>query len=367
MLKNLFDKLKECPLKIGILGSGNWATTISKVVGTNAQNNEIFENEVKMWVRDEPFENAKLSDIINTKHENMKYLKGVKLPTNVVAYSNVSEVVNNSDLLIFVIPSQYLENILQIIKQNESVKIKKDAKAISLIKGFIVKDDTISICSKYITDILDIPCCALSGANIASEIAHEKFAEATIGGNNKEELIIWQRAFDLPYFKINCVNDSAGAEICGALKNIITLAVGFCNGLNVSTNSKSAIIRNGIKEMILFAKIFFNYDNINILLESCGFADIITSFLSGRNTKCAVEFVKPSSNKSWQQIEDEILNGQKIQGIVTLKYVYKMISEKNLTHKFPLFTVINKISWENENPEALLKTFMIDDIIPIDF
>uniref|UniRef100_A0A8C9GSV4 Glycerol-3-phosphate dehydrogenase NAD-dependent N-terminal domain-containing protein n=1 Tax=Piliocolobus tephrosceles TaxID=591936 RepID=A0A8C9GSV4_9PRIM len=167
MLKNLFDKLKECPLKIAILGSGNWATTISKVVGVNAQNNDIFENEVKMWVRDEPFEDYKLSDIINTKHENMKYLKGVKLPNNVVAYSDLSKVVNNSDLLIFVTPSQYLDNMLQTIKQNEFIKIKKDAKAISLTKGFIVKDDTISICSKYIRDVLDIPCCALSGANIA--------------------------------------------------------------------------------------------------------------------------------------------------------------------------------------------------------
>ncbi|CRH02591.1 glycerol-3-phosphate dehydrogenase, putative [Plasmodium relictum] len=365
MYKNLFDKLKDGPLKISILGSGNWASAISKVVGTNAKNNYLFENEVKMWVRDEVVDGESIVDIINQKHENVRYLKGVTLPHNVVAYSDIAQVINNADLLIFIIPCQYLENVLISIHQNKSIKISKHVKAISLTKGFIVKDNKINLCSEVIRDFLNIPCCALSGANIAKDVAMESFSEATIGGDDRDVLLIWQRVFDLPYFKINCVNGTVGVEICGSLKNIITLAAGFCDGLNVSSNSKSAIIRFGINETVLFAKTFFNNFNESIFFESCGFADIITSFLGGRNAKCSAEFIKCKQKKSWEELENEILKGQKLQGTVTLKYVYQMIREKNLTEKFPLFTVLHKISFENEEPSNLLKTFMNNRIIPL--
>ncbi|KNG75039.1 glycerol-3-phosphate dehydrogenase [Plasmodium falciparum IGH-CR14] len=331
MYRNLFDKLKDGPLKISILGSGNWASAISKVVGTNAKNNYLFENEVRMWIRDEFVNGERMVDIINNKHENTKYLKGVPLPHNIVAHSDLASVINDADLLIFIVPCQYLESVLALIKESESIKIASHAKAISLTKGFI-------------------------------DVAMENFSEATIGGNDKDSLVIWQRVFDLPYFKINCVNETIEVEICGALKNIITLACGFCDGLNLPTNSKSAIIRNGINEMILFGKVFFQKFNENILLESCGFADIITSFLAGRNAKCSAEFIKSTPKKTWEELENEILKGQKLQGTVTLKYVYHMIKEKNMTNEFPLFTVLHKISFENEDPSSLLKTFMNNKI-----
>ncbi|CAA9990954.1 glycerol-3-phosphate dehydrogenase, putative [Plasmodium knowlesi strain H] len=358
MYKSLFDKLKEGPLKISILGSGNWASAISKVVGTNAKNNYLFENEVKMWVRDERVNGESIVDIINKKHENVKYLKGVSLPHNIVAYSDLSKVINSADLLIFIIPSQYLENALKLIKENQSINIGKHTRAISLTKGFIIKNNEMYLCSKYISNLLGIPCSALSGANIAMDVAMEEFSEATIGGNENETLLIWQRVFDLPYFKINCVNETVGVEIFGALKNIITLAAGFCDGLNASTNSKSAIIRIGVKESFLFGKTFFNYSDVSIFFESCGLADIITSFLSGRNAKCSAEFVKCKPKKTWEQLESEILKGQKLQGIVTLKYVYQMIKKNDLTHEFPLFTILHKISFENGDPRELLNIFM---------
>lgn len=105
-------------------------------------------------------------------------------------------------------------------------------------------------------------------------------------------------------------------QLFGAIKNVIVMAVGFCDGLEICTNSKSAIIRIGINETILFGKTFFEKFNENIIFESCGFADIITSFLAGRNARCAAEFVKSNPKKSWEQLEVELLNGQKLQVII---------------------------------------------------
>lgn len=367
MYESLFDKLRHGPLKVSIIGSGNWASAISKVVGTNAKKNFLFETEVKMWVRDKTKDGQSLSKIINQTHENVQYLKGVRLPENIVAYPDIKDVVNGADLLIFIVPCQFLENVVTTIRDDKQIVIGKHVRAISLTKGFIVKGTQAYVCSQIISDIIKINCCALSGANIARNIADEEFSEATIGGEDKEALMIWQRVFDLPYFKINCIKDVIGIEICGALKNIIAVASGFCDGLNVSCNTKSAIIRIGINELKLFAKLFFNNMNEKVFYESCGFADIITSCLGGRNARCSTEFIKNRQNTTWEQIEQEMLDGQKLQGTVTLKCVYELIEAKGYANQFPLFSVLYRISFKNEDPHNLINSFKTDKVSPILF
>ncbi|OAF69675.1 hypothetical protein A3Q56_02578, partial [Intoshia linei] len=69
--------------KISIIGSGNWGSAIAKIVGKNVLNDEIFDDEVRMYVYEEIIGGEKLTDIINTKHENVKYLPGHKISGNV--------------------------------------------------------------------------------------------------------------------------------------------------------------------------------------------------------------------------------------------------------------------------------------------
>jgi glycerol-3-phosphate dehydrogenase (NAD+) len=71
--------------KIAIIGSGNWGSTIAKIIGNNVLDSKIFEPKVKMYVYEEMINDRKLTEIINTDHENVKYLPGHKLPNNVVS------------------------------------------------------------------------------------------------------------------------------------------------------------------------------------------------------------------------------------------------------------------------------------------
>lgn len=86
---------------------------------------------VNMWVFEEQIEGRKLTEIINTDHENVKYLPGVKLPANVIAVPDLVDAAKNADLLVFVIPHQFIARTVQTLKGN----IKNGAAAISLIKG----------------------------------------------------------------------------------------------------------------------------------------------------------------------------------------------------------------------------------------
>lgn len=121
-------------------------------------------------------------------------------------------------------------------------KVDKGIKAISLIKGVDVNDTEIDIFADVIGKKLDVSCCALSGANIANEVAIDRFSETTIGYRSQEEGEMWQKVFATPNFHVNLVDDVAGVSLCGALKNIVAVAAGFIDGLEWGNNSKGALI-----------------------------------------------------------------------------------------------------------------------------
>ncbi|SBT71246.1 glycerol-3-phosphate dehydrogenase, putative [Plasmodium malariae] len=340
------------PLKVSIIGSGSWGTVISKIVSENTQNSKIFHPLVRIYVNEEIVDNEKLSSIINEKKENVKYMKGMKLPDNIVAVSDMKDVIEDADLLVFVVPHQYLENILNEITKNKN--LKKQAKAISLMKGIQINNSKPMLLSDIIQKKLNIECSALSGSNIAEELSRENFSESTIGFENIETVEIWQELFDRTYFKINCIQDKPGVETCGALKNVVALGVGFLDAFMNSYNTKSAIIRIGLDEMKKFAKLFFPDVLDDTFLDSCGLADLITTCLGGRNLKCAREFVIRNGKDSWERIEVELLNGQKLQGIYTAKEVYNVLEQHKLKKEFPLFSAIYEIAFGHKNPSTII-------------
>lgn len=102
-----------------------------------------------------------------------------------------------------------------------------------------------------------MPCSALSGANIALEVAKEQFCETTIGVPSAADGLLWDAVFDAPTFRVSIVEDVAGVSLSGALKNIIALAAGMVDGLGLGGNTKAAILRIGLQEMRGFCLEFF--------------------------------------------------------------------------------------------------------------
>lgn len=82
-----------------------------------------------------------------------------------------------------------------------------------------------------IQDALGIRSCVLSGANIANEVAEERFCETTIGYRNQADGQLFKEIFNTPFFRVNIVEDVVGVELCGALKNIIAIGGGLVDGL----------------------------------------------------------------------------------------------------------------------------------------
>mmetsp|Transcript_19075 Transcript_19075/g.31243 ORF Transcript_19075/g.31243 Transcript_19075/m.31243 type:complete len:707 (+) Transcript_19075:131-2251(+) len=333
-------------LKVTIVGSGNFGTTVARIVGSTVLENAEFDQDVRMWVFDELVDGESLVEIINRDHENRKYLPGVKLPENVRAVKSLEEACQGAGVLIFVLPHQFLGRLLPVIKP----VMAPDAFGISLIKGIDFDSSGISLVSNVIREGLGIPVSVLMGANVASEIAKEEFAEATIGGPNGD---ILKKLFQREYFRINTVQDADAVELCGALKNIVALGAGFCDGLGFGNNTKSAIIRIGMIEMGRVIELHTNRFPLEILVESCGVADLITTCFGGRNRKCAEAFVR--TKKTWDEIEQELLGGQKLQGTLTCIELHKILMAKgNIEECFPLFRNIYEIAFNAADPSSIV-------------
>lgn len=118
-----------------------------------------------MYVLEELINGQKLTEIINTKHENVKYLPGITLPSNLIAIPDLKEAITDSDLLIFVLPHQFIKSVVSNVKATNAVK--SGAIAISLIKGIDIKGHVPTLNTAIITEELNIDCSILSGANVA--------------------------------------------------------------------------------------------------------------------------------------------------------------------------------------------------------
>ena len=210
-VSNLRPKMKK---RVAIVGSGNWACAIAKIVGANCKRSEIFEDEVRMWVFEEIINGRKLTSIINQDHENVKYMPGIKLPENIIADSDVLSTTKDANVLIFVLPHQFLGGLCDKISGNHA----PDCIAISLIKAVHFDETGIVLISDIIkSGLKGMDVSVLMGANIATEVASGAFCETTIGYSVEANGILLRQIFNDPLFHVSLVKDIPGIQsICSA-------------------------------------------------------------------------------------------------------------------------------------------------------
>lgn len=338
--------------QVCMIGSGNMGSAMAKIIGSNVANLPEFDPVVKMYTYPEKLDDgSNIVDSINEHHENKKYLPGVPLPHNVLAVGDVKESCKGCDYIVIVTPHQFLPRLLEQMVG----LIPENATAISLVKGVTLKGDTISTVTDTVTEMLGIPCGALMGANIANDVAHDEFCESTIAFKDTAIGELWKPIFNTPTFRIKVIDDLVLQQLCGTFKNIYATGVGFLDGLEMGESTKAAFIRIGMEETYKFAQWYFPDAGCKLetFLESCGVADFICTSYGGRNRKCAEAFVR--TGKSLEELEQEILNGQKLQGVLAAKEVAHLLYIRNCFQDYPLLVTIHMIATKQIEPKMILE------------
>ncbi|GKT36421.1 Glycerol-3-phosphate dehydrogenase [NAD(+)], cytoplasmic [Aduncisulcus paluster] len=357
--------------KIALIGSGNWASATGKIMGENILGSPklqaIFEIGIQMWTYEEMIDGRKITEIINTKHQNVKYLPGIDLPHNLIANPDLVDCTKNATILVFCLPHQFLPRTLSTMKPHVNPK----AIGISLIKGMMFEETKLLPITTFITRTIGIPMAVLSGANVADEIAKGQLCETTIGAVDETHVKLFKDLFHTDAFRVSVVKcPPPSIEIYGACKNVVALGAGFVDAFDFGNNTKSAIIRNGAIEILKLIKLLTGCKDDTIALESCGIADLITTCFGGRNRKCAEKWARSRMvgidlskdeeapidiGMSWEEVEEELLGGQKLQGNLTAEEIYVIIKREHLEKEFPLLTMICRISEGSEPVTSILK------------
>jgi glycerol-3-phosphate dehydrogenase (NAD+) len=211
--------------------------------------------------------------------------------------------------------------------------------------------------SDMITSELSLPVAVLMGANVARDVVQDAFVEATLACQDASLSQELAKIFDCPSFRIQTTTDVTSVELCGAVKNVIAMGGGFCDGLDMGPSTKAAILRRGMVEMAGLCQKFSKEFDYTIMMESCGVADVIATSFGGRNRRCSEEYVrrKLSGNEfTWKDIERDMLNGQKLQGLGTLDELVECIDNLGCKEEFPLIDRIYGISRRDEPPASIV-------------
>ena len=225
-------------LRFGLLGSGSWATAIAKMLLTNVDN-------LNWWVRRE-----ETKAHLEQHGRNPNYIQSISFDTTKLAVStSMQEVIDQSDVLIFAIPSAHLDDAIQ----DQKVSGVNQKLLISAIKGMVVKYD--SIPARYLHKEFQVPydrIGLIAGPCHAEEVAREKLSYLTVACPDLEIAQTVANSLKTRYIRVSTSEDVFGTEIAAVLKNIYAIAAGIALGLGYGDNFLSVLISNASQEMKAF-------------------------------------------------------------------------------------------------------------------
>ncbi|MBN2596701.1 NAD(P)H-dependent glycerol-3-phosphate dehydrogenase [Labilibaculum sp.] len=223
--------------KIAIIGGGSWATAIAKILMENI-------SEINWYMRN-PDTIAQFKEL----GHNPRYITSAEFDIDKINFShNIDEIVTNSDIIIFAIPSAFLKNALK----NLTVSLE-DKFVVSAIKG-IVPDENMII-GEFFNEKYNVPIDnigVISGPCHAEEVALERLSYLTIASQNTKKARILALKMECAYIKTTISDDIYGTEYSAVLKNVIAIASGICHGLRYGDNFQAVLISNAIQEIKRF-------------------------------------------------------------------------------------------------------------------
>ena len=220
--------------QVGVVGTTTWGTTLAIIAARAGV-------DVSLWARTQAE-----ADEIRRAGENRLLLPGIELPPGVNVTASPGEALDGVDLAIIAVPSQTMRANARAVKD----AVAPSTVVVSATKGLEI--DSGKRMSEVLTE--ELPhvsegLCALSGPNLAGEIVAGKPTSTVVASASQEAADRVQAVLTSPLFRVYTNSDIVGVELAGALKNIVALGAGVCDGLDIGDNAKATFVTRGIAEI----------------------------------------------------------------------------------------------------------------------
>jgi len=327
-------------MRIGVLGSGSWGTALAM---------QLCRSGDDVWQWDHRAERAARTQ---AERVNSQYLPGIPLPDNLTVSSDMAAVLDDATFVVEAIPSQSVRGVMTQALPH----LRADATICCASKG--IEQSTLMTMDEVLEDVLSTELhrrsAFLAGPSFAKEVARGMPTAVVVASRDTATADLVAEAFHGGPFRAYHTDDIVGAELGGALKNIIAIATGVADGVGAGLNARAALITRGLAEITRLA--VHRGANPLTLAGLAGMGDLVltaTGDLS-RNRRLGLGL---GAGKTLQQILDEL--GQVAEGVVTTRSARDLAAREGV--EMPICEEVYQMLYEDKPAAESLHTLLSRD------
>ncbi len=321
-------------MKAAVIGGGSWGTALALQLARAGQSVQLWEHR--------PDRAAEMQE----RRENAVYLKGIRLHDAITVTSDAEAALFEAELVTVVVPSQTVRSVMSRLGPS----IKDHALVVCASKG--IEIDSLQTMDQVLEEVLPQRLhphiFALSGPSFAREVAEKKPTAVVMAGRDEAAAARAASAFHEGFFRVYHSNDVVGVEIGGAIKNVLAIACGACDGAGLGTNARAALITRGLNEISRVA--LARGANPLTLMGLAGLGDLVltcTGDLS-RNRRVGLGL---GQGRRLAEILEEL--GQVAEGVVTARSTFQL--SQKLGVQMPIAEQIYRVLYEDKPLQDALR------------
>jgi glycerol-3-phosphate dehydrogenase (NAD(P)+) len=320
------------PKQALVIGDGSWGTALAKLLCGNGVATMLWSHSPKH------------AEELRRKRENTRFLPGVALPEELRYSADPHSAAEGAELVITAVPTQYLRSVAMRFED----ALPGTMAIVSATKGLEV--ETLATPSQILLEALGPrPICVLTGPSHAEEVSRGLPASVIAASSDAELAKQVQQALSCETFRVYTSDDTIGAELAGALKNVIAIAAGISDGLGLGDNAKAALLTRGMAELARYGRA--HGAKPATFFGLAGFGDLVTTCCSRHSRNRAVGEAIARGRKL-PQILDEM--DMVAEGVWTTKALFGPESELG-SLAMPIAEQVHAVLFEDKDPrEAVL-------------
>lgn len=324
-------------VKVGVVGGGAWGTAIANLLTSRG-------HDVTLWVYE-----PEVKDEINQYHENKTFLAGIPLDPALTASNDLEAVAQGKDMLVMVTPS----HLLRRIATQMAPFVGENTVVVSATKG--IEEETLAIMTDVLAETLtDVPqehIAALSGPSFAKEVGLGMPAAVTAAAPYHKVATWVQQVFSSDRFRVYTTHDMVGVELGGSVKNVIAIATGACDAMQMGLNARAALLTRAMAEIKRLGLKMGADERTFIGLS--GYGDLILT-CTGELSRNRMVGQKIGQG---MKIKDIVAETRTVaEGVKTAHSVY-MLAQK-MQVEMPICAAVYRVLYEDYDAQAVVKDLM---------
>jgi len=329
-------------LRVGIAGDGAWGTALARLLCANGCSC-ILRGPFPDYVEE-----------MRRRRENTRFLPGVPLPESLELTADIGEMMQDADLIVLGVPVPYLRSVLERIRE---IPGYDRPLYVNVAKG--IEESTLLRVSEMVADVLgDVRYAVLSGPSHAEEVARDVPTAVVTAAWNADDALLVQSVFSSEVFRVYTSDDVIGVELGGALKNVLALAAGVCDGLGLGDNSKAALMTRGIAELARIGVALGGRAETFSGLSGVG--DLIVTCIS-RHSRNRFVGQELGRGRRLSEIQKD-LGMMVAEGVRTSRSAFRLARRVGVDT--PIIDEVHAVLYDGKDPRAALRDLMLREPKP---